>query len=358
MPIFIVKQDVSFGMTIEILLESHRNDLEHQEAFNCNYFSYWWDVDFTYFLTMVEAPNVAAIENLYNSLHKGSLPVINEIDKNITNNFLEKLVDPYHDIKFDNLDLKDSPEQTFLLIKSIRNPFDLKQNNDLEQQLNQKKIIKELINKYEGDFIEIDKNYVLSSFRSTTKSVLCAINTYKRLKKSKLSYKFTLNTGIFSIKNKRIFERTIKLNERFCDYFYKDIIISSRVNVLYTEVNNELLTEIPYIHIIKYSEEKFLTQFLDLLEDIWANPELRIEDFLIHLGLSKSQLNRKLNSLTGKSPNKFIKDYRLNKALDLLLTNKMSITEVAYAAGFSSPSYFTKCFQKTNKISPSEFCVN
>jgi AraC-like DNA-binding protein len=50
--------------------------------------------------------------------------------------------------------------------------------------------------------------------------------------------------------------------------------------------------------------------------------------------------------LTGKSPNTFIKDYRLNEAVKLLNKNAGNISEIAFETGFSSPSYFSKCFQK------------
>ncbi len=358
MPVFLIDHVIPIDATIDQLLESHRNDLKFQEEFNCNYFAYWWDSDFTQILSLVETANISSLNNLYNSLQVKPLPVIKEIDENIMNTFLEKLVDPYHDTKFDELTLGNSSEQTFLLIKSIEDPFDLERNRDHKLQLFQKKIIKELIQKYNGFYIKNNDDYILSSFSSSAKAVHCSINMYKRLIKSNLKYKFTLNTGIPSDNKEDDFVKTIKLNERFCDYFFKDIIISSKVNSNYKNINNELLTEIPYIHIVKSSEEIFLTQFLDHLEGVWSNPELRMEDFLIHLGLSKSQLYRKLNSLTGKSANKFIKDYRLNKALGLILTKKMSITEIAFETGFSSLSYFTKCFQKMNKKSPSDSYSN
>ncbi|MES1213875.1 MAG: helix-turn-helix transcriptional regulator [Bacteroidota bacterium] len=62
---------------------------------------------------------------------------------------------------------------------------------------------------------------------------------------------------------------------------------------------------------------------------------------------------RKLTFLTGKSPNTFIKDYRLNEALKLLNKNAGNISEVAFETGYSSPSYFSKCFQEKYNYSPS-----
>ena len=60
-------------------------------------------------------------------------------------------------------------------------------------------------------------------------------------------------------------------------------------------------------------------------------------------------------SLTGISPNTFIKDYRLNRALNLFNSKKGNISEIAFETGFSSPSYFTKCFQTKFGLKPSDY---
>jgi len=62
--------------------------------------------------------------------------------------------------------------------------------------------------------------------------------------------------------------------------------------------------------------------------------------------MSKSQLARKLNALSGLSPNDFLKEFKLRKAIALMEDQNMNIAEVTMAIGFSNPSYFTKCFRK------------
>ena len=56
-----------------------------------------------------------------------------------------------------------------------------------------------------------------------------------------------------------------------------------------------------------------------------------------------------------KSPNTFLKEYRLNKALGLLNRKKGNVSEIAFEAGFNSLSYFSKCFQKRYKLLPSDY---
>jgi AraC-like DNA-binding protein len=59
--------------------------------------------------------------------------------------------------------------------------------------------------------------------------------------------------------------------------------------------------------------------------------------------------------LTGKSPNTFIKEYRLNRALQLLDSQVLNISEIAFETGFNSPAYFTRAFKKQFGLLPTNF---
>ena len=71
--------------------------------------------------------------------------------------------------------------------------------------------------------------------------------------------------------------------------------------------------------------------------------------------MSRSSLHKKLNSLSGYGPNELIRLIRLKHAAKLLQENANSIADVAYMTGFSTPSYFSKCFQQQFKLTPKEF---
>ena len=74
--------------------------------------------------------------------------------------------------------------------------------------------------------------------------------------------------------------------------------------------------------------------------------------------MSRSPFFKKLKNLTGKTPNDFIRDIRLNQAAKLLLKSDLNITEIAYQTGFTSPKYFTECFTKQFGESPSQYIEN
>ncbi|WP_445955510.1 helix-turn-helix domain-containing protein, partial [Yeosuana sp.] len=109
------------------------------------------------------------------------------------------------------------------------------------------------------------------------------------------------------------------------------------------------------VKILKPKEEKFLTQLIDFIEKVWNKPNFNVNEFSKKLGVSKSQLYRKLISLTGKSPNSFLKDYRLNQALKLLHQQSGNISEVAYESGFNSLAYFSECFKNKFGLLPSKY---
>ena len=71
--------------------------------------------------------------------------------------------------------------------------------------------------------------------------------------------------------------------------------------------------------------------------------------------LSRTHLNRKVKELTGESPASYIKQVRLRKAAILLKKKTLSISEIAFMTGFSSPSYFSQAFREYYGMTPKEF---
>lgn len=106
------------------------------------------------------------------------------------------------------------------------------------------------------------------------------------------------------------------------------------------------------------AEQNFIDRFRKYIEERISDPDLNIDEVAQNMGLSKSQLYRKIKSLTDYSPNELIKIIRLKYARHLLSLKNQNISEVAYKSGFSSLSYFTKCFKDFYKESPTEFITS
>ena len=85
------------------------------------------------------------------------------------------------------------------------------------------------------------------------------------------------------------------------------------------------------------------------------NPNLSVESLADELFLSRSKLYRKIKFLTGDTATEFIRKIKLEKAKELLNTTDLTVSEISYKVGFSSPSYFTKCFKLHFGNIPKEF---
>ena len=85
-----------------------------------------------------------------------------------------------------------------------------------------------------------------------------------------------------------------------------------------------------------------------------GEPDLNVEDLSRHFGISRTQFYRKLDALIAKPIGDFIRSIRLEMAAQLLKERRLSIAEVAYTTGFSSPSHFSRTFKKAYGKAPSE----
>jgi DNA-binding response OmpR family regulator len=102
-------------------------------------------------------------------------------------------------------------------------------------------------------------------------------------------------------------------------------------------------------------DEKFLTEFQDTLKKNYKDPDFNVDMLCEKLYLGRSTLFRKVQALTGETPNQFILSYRLERAAQLLKGKVGNVTEVAMKVGFSTAAYFAKCFKEKFHQSPSSF---
>lgn len=102
-------------------------------------------------------------------------------------------------------------------------------------------------------------------------------------------------------------------------------------------------------------DKTFVEKFRSLIEEHLSNSELSVEELGEKMGMSRVQLYRKIKSLTNYSPNELVRIARLRKASFLLASTEMTIAEITYEVGFTSPSYFTKCYKEYFGESPTDF---
>ncbi|MCB0839317.1 MAG: helix-turn-helix transcriptional regulator, partial [Bacteroidetes bacterium] len=102
-------------------------------------------------------------------------------------------------------------------------------------------------------------------------------------------------------------------------------------------------------------DQEFLKKVLDCIEENLTNEQFGLEMLAEEVGMSVSNLNRKLSALVDQTAGKLIRSMRLQRAADLLKQNAASISEIAYDMGFNSHTAFTRSFKQQFGVSPTEY---
>jgi AraC-like DNA-binding protein len=361
MPIFMDRHDVSEKVTAENIAQLHQADLKIQDQFGCRGLTYWFDDKRKTAFCLIEAPGIKNIIRMHKEAH-GEVPHrVIEVDARLVESFLGRIEDPE---KAQNtaLNIINDPAFRTIMVIHIRRLFPDQLNSPKSSLHNYDETILHILNGYEGSLVKKTNDRFLTSFNSVSRAVQAAFEVQRYFKEhinkegtDNILLKIGLSSGVPVTEKNLIFESAIKLAERICQIVKAEVIISAEVRELYNSENSVALNESGDILLLSTADEKFITLLMDYTESVWNNIDLGIDDFIRPLGCSKSQLYRKLISLTGHSPNDFIREYRLNEALVLLNKNMANISEIAYETGFSSPSYFSKIFQKRYGRSPSVY---
>ncbi|MBQ6577832.1 MAG: helix-turn-helix domain-containing protein [Bacteroidales bacterium] len=102
--------------------------------------------------------------------------------------------------------------------------------------------------------------------------------------------------------------------------------------------------------------DKFAEKALSVIRELYKDPDLDVGTFCESMGMSKTNLNLRIQEAFGQSIGQFIRKYRLSVAQEMMQNDTgMNISEIAYEVGFNDPKYFTRCFSKEFGTSPSAF---
>jgi AraC-like DNA-binding protein len=356
------------GVTAKDVAFAHQADLNVQDQFGCRGLTYWFDEARGIAFCLVEAPKKESVQAMHNKAH-GLMPhQIIEVDAHLVESFLGRIED------LENVD----HSKTFIDETAMRvlMATDLNESPLMESKFGIKKgielfnvhnhIIRAQIKKYEGREVEYGGNGMLVSFTSISKAVHCALEIQKEFRYhndlspgESLHIAVGLNAGMPVTTNHDFFEQVVLLARWMCFLAGPgQIMVSSEVFEMVKREDISIFYDRTYIRILSPKDEHFLNVLMDTIERYWAESTFNVLDLCKETGLSKSQLNRKITTLTGHSPNDFIKEFRLKQALELLDKRKGNISEIAFETGFSSPSYFSKCFLKRFGILPSNFTTH
>jgi transcriptional regulator GlxA family with amidase domain len=101
-------------------------------------------------------------------------------------------------------------------------------------------------------------------------------------------------------------------------------------------------------------DSDFYNRFLEIFRERMSDANVSVDALAAEMGLGRSQFYRKIKALTNFSPVELIRTIRLKEGRNMLLSTEKTVSEIAYATGFSTPAYFTKCYREAYGETPSE----
>jgi len=363
MPIYMDRHDILDNVTAAQVAELHQQDLRIEHQFGCRGMTYWFDPQRSTAFCLIEAPDVAAVTAMHNHAH-GQVPNrIIEVSPTLVEAFLGRIEDPQK-TGADALYVIDEPAFRVFMLTALK-PSSTAQriSEHTRRHLDQfNQTVHTIFLSSGGKLVRQNDHRLIISFTSVANAVHSAFEIQSQFEKNKTrrpgddaALKIGLSAGEPVTDKPALFEDAIRLVERMCRIVKGEIILSSEVKELYDSEKPSGLPNGKKAHCLTPMDQQFLTSLMDFTESAWKNADFKVDDFEKPIGYSKSRFYRKMISLTGKSPNSFLKEYRLNEALSLLNKHTRNVSEVAFEAGFNSPSYFAKCFQQQYGRLPSDY---
>ena len=347
------------GVKAKDVAEAHRKDLLHQEEYGCKCMTYWIDEKRESIFCLIDAPEKEAVKEMHSKAH-GLVPnKIIEVSSNVVESFLGRIYDPEEaKTSEDGLKVFADPSFRILVVTKMTDPVLLQHQlgienaNELINRHNE--IIRKNLSQHEGSEVEHSGVGFIISFASAAKAVSCAVAIQKDMQLAdadSIGFKIGVNAGEPIEKSNKLFGDTIQLASHLCTIAnYLQVAMTSPVKELvsndhFQNKGNNFLTLSP-------KDENLLELLFSKLEENWQNAEFDADDYCQAMAMSKSQLYRKTIALTGLSPNILLKDFRLEKAKELMKKQRYTISQITFDSGFTSPSYFTKCFKKKYGLLP------
>jgi AraC-like DNA-binding protein len=370
MPIYMDRHDIK-GVTPEKVAAIHQQDLKIEHKYGCRALTYWFDEKRGTAFCLIEAPEKEAVVKMHGEAH-GQVPNrIIEVENRIVEIFLGRIQDPESDLVAGsaNFPVFEDPAFRIVMALQIKNAARITAAMGLKKALKHFKELHVLsdqtIHRYSGRKADHAGYGIIASFTSPVDAVNCAAGLAEKIKTfnhrtadQPIRVALGLAAGEPVTNSNTLFGETIQLAGRLClsdDETDVRINISPAVHELYKKSISEQIPGDNRIKLLKPEEETFLIRLMDVIDSNQSLETFNVADLGRHMGMSKSQLYRKVKSLTGYPPGDYIRNVRLDEAVKLIEQWSDNIARIAYASGFGNPSWFSQCFRKHTGVTPSEY---
>ena len=360
MPIYMDVHTIP-GVKAGDVAAAHQLDVFHQDEYGCKCLTYWIDEERQNVFCLIDAPDKKIVEELHSRAH-GLVPnKVIEVNTSLVASFLGRIYDPEEAEIKDGLKVFHDPSLRVLLVTKTTDPV-LLQHCLGEEKANgllarQSELVRQMNRQYGGREVEHPGEGFILSFTSASKAIACALAIQAALDANDAeasNFRVALHAGEPVENSNELFGDTILMAGQLCRVAkFLQVAVSSAVK--------ELIAKDQHLHrgqnlvSLSPADEAALQTLLNKLEENWQQPEFTVEDYCQEVAMSKSQLYRKTVDLFNLSPNSLLKEYRLERARELMKKRRYTISQITFDSGFTSPSYFTKCFKKKFGLLPMEY---
>ncbi|HEX2606856.1 MAG TPA: nickel-binding protein [Flavisolibacter sp.] len=348
------------GVQAKGVAEAHRQDILYEEEYGCKCMTYWVDEARGTIFCLIDAPDKESVINLHSKAH-GLVPnKIIEVQPSLVESFLGRVSDPEEVVTTDDgLKIFHDAAFRFFLAGRTEDPVLLKNRFGNER-------MKTLVDKYHEQLTTqlhlhggrrptgTDTNWV-ASFTEASKAFSCAYSLHQQLSNEDLQaidLRLVITAGDPVTPNEQLFGECLK-QAKAALFLRKGFGIFQMPSLHHPDHQDpRVKKELIPIERLALQDVTILTQLMDVLESKGLEADFQLDAFCQMMAMSQSQLYRKITQLTGFTPNTLLNEFRLQKAKELLQKKHYSISDVSFMTGFTSPSYFTKCFKKKFGLLP------
>lgn len=359
------------NITIDDVKRAHIADKAVQEKYGVKYLQFWVNEDAGTVFCLTEGPSAEACEACHKEAHGNIACNLQEVEQGFFKLFMGKGLQTDRGLTLKEDGNADSANRTILVadIRGVTRIKDVKDYKDLLTSTKPKNAVVDNINKFNGKFVQYsDDDSLVGVFYSPKDAIRCAITIQSELLKLakthgeksewNVIFRLGLNHGQPLTEKDGFFETTTKCAKRLCMIAEPNhISLSANLKSLYEmEIQAINANESdPGTKVLSKPEENFINKLFEITEQNLQLTSFNVSNLSTLIGMSRPQIYRKVISLTGKSPNEFIRYVRMNKALSLIKSKERNISEIALEVGYTNPSYFTKVFNDNFGFSPSTY---
>lgn len=358
MPLY-MDQHILPGVKARDVAEAHRLDMMVQGEHGCQCMTYWVDEKRGNVFCLIEAPDKESVSAMHQKAH-GLVPnKVIEVNEELVESFLGRIADPTA-VTTEKNGLKvfeDSSLRVILMIKLVDPVFCHPLGKTMQDWTDHVNSFRKIIQQQQGREVDFGGNFLVASFTSINDALNTAMEIHPLLNQFDGMGEFAsiaLEAGEPVARSSELFGEVINKLLACC-------AISETGNLLVAVKASELLEKERAglakinLRLLQPDEEKFLLDIVSLVDQNFSNPDFDLDNCCRSLAVSTSQLYRRTISVCGMSPNQLVRKIRLEKSKSMLKNKLNNVSQVSFDAGFSSPSYFTKCFKKQYGLLPQAY---